>query len=74
VSASSLYLRRDSHPEVVRRPTAADRPAFKSVRWQGHHEGDVHENVLSNVMKGAQLLNIAGIAASSTVNGVRIFR
>ena len=28
----------------------------------GHHEGDLHENVVSNVMKGAQLLDIAGIA------------
>ena len=40
----------------------------------GHHEGDMHENVISNVMKGAQLLNIAGIAACSTVNGVSIYR
>ena len=40
----------------------------------GHHEGDLHENVISNVMKGAQLLNIAGIAAASRVNGVLIFR
>ena len=38
----------------------------------GHHEGDLHENVISNVMKGAQLLNIAGIAAESTVNGITI--
>ena len=28
----------------------------------GHHLGDLHENVISNVMKGAQLLNISGIA------------
>ena len=40
----------------------------------GHHEGDLHENVISNVMKGAQLLNIAGISASSYVSGVRIYR
>ena len=40
----------------------------------GHHEGDLHENVISNVMKGAQLLNIAGIAAESTVNGISIYR
>jgi tRNA(Ile)-lysidine synthetase-like protein len=40
----------------------------------GHHEGDLHENVLCNVFKGAQLLNVAGIAAASTVGGVLIYR
>ncbi|KAL1520769.1 hypothetical protein AB1Y20_022335 [Prymnesium parvum] len=40
----------------------------------GHHIGDLQENVISNVMKGAQLLNIAGIAPASTVNGVMIWR
>ena len=40
----------------------------------GHHEGDLHENVLCNVFKGAQLLNMAGIAAASTVGGVLIYR
>lgn len=40
----------------------------------GHHEGDLQENVISNVMKGAQLLNVAGIHPTSTVNGVTIFR
>ena len=34
----------------------------------------VHENVISNVMKGAQLLDVAGISAASSVNGVLIFR
>ena len=40
----------------------------------GHHEGDLHENVICNVFKGAQLLNVAGIAAASTVSGVMIYR
>jgi tRNA(Ile)-lysidine synthetase-like protein len=40
----------------------------------GHHEGDVHENVISNVMKGAQLLDVAGIAAASSVSGVLVYR
>jgi len=40
----------------------------------GHHLGDVHENVISNVMKGASLLNIAGISTASAVNGVLIWR
>ena len=40
----------------------------------GHHRGDVHENVLSNVMKGANLLNVAGIAPASIVSTVLIYR
>ena len=40
----------------------------------GHHEGDLQENVISNVMKGAQLLNVAGISAASRINGVLIWR
>lgn len=40
----------------------------------GHHRGDVHENVLSNVMKGANLLNVAGISAASVVSNVLILR
>ncbi|KAJ8530351.1 hypothetical protein ON010_g14562 [Phytophthora cinnamomi] len=40
----------------------------------GHHRGDVQENVISNMMKGLSLLNLNGMAASSIVNGVRIWR
>uniref|UniRef100_M4C5K3 tRNA(Ile)-lysidine synthetase n=1 Tax=Hyaloperonospora arabidopsidis (strain Emoy2) TaxID=559515 RepID=M4C5K3_HYAAE len=40
----------------------------------GHHRGDVQENVISNMMKGLSLLNLNGMQASSTVNGVRIWR
>ncbi|KAG7387245.1 hypothetical protein PHYPSEUDO_014530 [Phytophthora pseudosyringae] len=40
----------------------------------GHHRGDVQENVISNMMKGLSLLNLNGMAASSVVNGVRIWR
>jgi tRNA(Ile)-lysidine synthetase-like protein len=40
----------------------------------GHHRGDVQENVISNMMKGLSLLNLSGMAASSIVNGVRIWR
>ncbi|KAG1704564.1 hypothetical protein DVH05_005495 [Phytophthora capsici] len=40
----------------------------------GHHRGDVQENVISNMMKGLSLLNLNGMASSSIVNGVRIWR
>ncbi|CAI5747310.1 unnamed protein product [Peronospora destructor] len=40
----------------------------------GHHRGDVQENVISNMMKGLSLLYLNGMQASSTVNGVRIWR
>ncbi|CAI5718863.1 unnamed protein product [Peronospora effusa] len=40
----------------------------------GHHRGDVQENVISNMMKGLSLLNLNGMQACSTVNGVRIWR
>uniref|UniRef100_A0AAV1TL55 tRNA(Ile)-lysidine synthetase n=1 Tax=Peronospora matthiolae TaxID=2874970 RepID=A0AAV1TL55_9STRA len=40
----------------------------------GHHRGDVQENVISNMMKGLSLLDLNGMQASSTVNGVRIWR
>ena len=33
----------------------------------GHHVGDVHENVISNVMKGASVLNIAGATVTTPV-------
>ena len=38
----------------------------------GHHEGDLHENVISNVMKGAQLLNIAGLTSAANKDRARI--
>ncbi|CAH0522517.1 unnamed protein product [Peronospora belbahrii] len=40
----------------------------------GHHRGDVQENIISNMMKGMSLLNLNGMHANSTVNGVRIWR
>ena len=40
----------------------------------GHHEGDLHENVICNVFKGAQLLNVAGIAPASLVSGIVVYR
>eukprot|EP01083_Nonionella_stella_P201395 736815_1 len=40
----------------------------------GHHQGDVQENVISNMMKGCSLLNISGMDAQSVINGVCIWR
>jgi len=40
----------------------------------GHHIGDIQENVLSNMMKRASLLDLAGMSEASEVNGVMVFR
>lgn len=70
---------RDEYEKVSRAIRFAEYEAA-SAEWGGrgiffgHHEGDLHENVISNVMKGAQLLNIAGISEASTVNDVLIYR
>ena len=40
----------------------------------GHHQGDVQENVVSNAMRGASLLDLSGMADASVVNGVRVWR
>mmetsp|Transcript_23808 Transcript_23808/g.39911 ORF Transcript_23808/g.39911 Transcript_23808/m.39911 type:complete len:762 (-) Transcript_23808:152-2437(-) len=40
----------------------------------GHHRGDVQENIISNMFKGKSLLQINGMAPSSKVNGVEVWR
>lgn len=40
----------------------------------GHHEGDVQENVIANLMRGANLLAVNGMAEEGIVEGVRIWR
>ncbi|CAN0456463.1 unnamed protein product, partial [Ectocarpus sp. 12 AP-2014] len=40
----------------------------------GHHEGDVEENVLTNLIKGCSILELAGMSPENTVNGVRVWR
>jgi len=40
----------------------------------GHHQGDVQENVLSNVMKRSSCLGLSGMTRTSIVNGVQILR
>eukprot|EP00750_Incisomonas_marina_P028891 INCI6999.2.p1 GENE.INCI6999.2~~INCI6999.2.p1 ORF type:complete len:891 (-),score=151.00 INCI6999.2:923-3496(-) len=40
----------------------------------GHHEGDIQENVLSNVMRGSSALELAGMAPRSEISGVMIWR
>lgn len=39
----------------------------------GHHRGDVQENVLTNLLKGASLLTVAGMSEVSRVNGVPVW-
>ncbi|CAM9656523.1 unnamed protein product, partial [Discosporangium mesarthrocarpum] len=40
----------------------------------GHHEGDVEENVLTNLVKGCSLLCLAGMEESNIIHGVEIWR
>jgi tRNA(Ile)-lysidine synthetase-like protein len=40
----------------------------------GHHQGDLQENVISNIMRGAGLFNMAGMTEESVINGVTIWR
>ncbi|KNC80496.1 hypothetical protein SARC_07138 [Sphaeroforma arctica JP610] len=49
-------------------------PAAVSGVLVGHHQGDVQENVISNMMKGCSLLEVAGMAETSVVNGVTVWR
>lgn len=63
----SRRIRFDAYRSAIR---ACGAPAV----FFGHHMGDVHENVISNVMKGCALLNVSGIAEASIVSGVKIWR
>lgn len=36
----------------------------------GHHQGDLQENVISNVMRGCGPLQLSGMSKQSTVNKV----
>mmetsp|Transcript_8200 Transcript_8200/g.20319 ORF Transcript_8200/g.20319 Transcript_8200/m.20319 type:complete len:618 (-) Transcript_8200:77-1930(-) len=40
----------------------------------GHHEGDVQENIIANLMRGANLLAVNGMSEEGVVEGVRIWR
>ena len=40
----------------------------------GHHHGDVQENIITNLMRGANLLSVNGMSEQGIVEGVRIWR
>ena len=40
----------------------------------GHHHGDVQENIITNLMRGANLLSVNGMGEQGIVEGVRIWR
>eukprot|EP00501_MAST-03F_sp_TOSAG23-6_P000520 GSMAST32.ASY1.ANO1.534.1 assembled CDS len=48
-------------------------PGCPSILF-GHHRGDVQENVISNIMKGRSVLNVAGMSSISIINNVSIWR
>jgi tRNA(Ile)-lysidine synthase TilS/MesJ len=77
---SGARNRRDEYEKLTRdirfgeyKALMADRTGCPAIMF-GHHRGDVQENVISNAMKGGSVLDLAGMGASSTVNGVEIWR
>ena len=40
----------------------------------GHHHGDVQENIITNLMRGANLLSVNGMGECGVVEGVRVWR
>ena len=40
----------------------------------GHHEGDVQENIIANIFRGANVLGMNGMNEEGVVEGVRIWR
>ena len=40
----------------------------------GHHQGDLQENVISNVMRGCSPLQLAGMTETSSSHGVEVWR
>lgn len=42
--------------------------------YVGHHRGDIQENVISNIMKGNTILNLAGMAKATSIDNVDIMR
>ena len=50
-----------------------DRSSFPAV-LVGHHAGDVRENVIANVFRGAHLLSVNGMREEGIVEGVRVWR
>ena len=77
-------LRRSNTPreeyEVITRQVRYD--LYKRMRADfffpavlvGHHAGDVRENVIANVFRGAHLLSVNGMREEGIVEGVRIWR
>ena len=52
---------------------SADAHDFPAVLL-GHHHGDVQENIITNLMRGANLLSVNGMSEEGIVEGVRIWR
>jgi len=52
---------------------SADAHGFPAVLL-GHHHGDVQENIITNLMRGANLLSVNGMSEEGIVEGVRIWR
>ena len=51
----------------------AAKHGFPAV-FVGHHQGDVQENVIANLMRGTNLLAVNGMNEEGVVEGVRVWR
>ena len=51
----------------------AEAHGFPAV-FVGHHQGDVQENIIANIFRGANILGVNGMNEEGIVEGVRIWR
>eukprot|EP01134_Creolimax_fragrantissima_P006566 CFRG6566T1 len=71
----SREVRYDLYKQIMKDLKQADGSAASVTGvLVGHHQGDVQENVISNMMKGCSLLEVAGMTDTSMVNGVSVWR
>ena len=73
--------RRDDYERIARelrysayRDLLAAREGTGAGIFFGHHQGDLQENVISNVMRGCSPLQLAGMAEASSSHGVLVWR
>lgn len=76
VTARDEYERvaRDLRYDTYRQALAAHSTEHPLGVMFGHHQGDLQENVISNVMRGCSPLLLAGMAESSSAHGVLVWR
>jgi tRNA(Ile)-lysidine synthetase-like protein len=70
----SRELRYSTYHEAISANKHADDTVESYGVIFGHHQGDLQENVISNVMRGCSPLQLSGMSESSLINGVYVWR